>query len=442
MISDAVFALRRALEALRDTPSLCATRVEVPVSARPTLNWLATNSHLATQWWADRDRTVIRAGLGIADCETSPYYTPVEVIAERIEAKLKWCSQFCYVGGIRFPSEFPVGSDWKSFGYYRFVLPLFEWVQTPTGSVLACNWVQKPYLTLEAQLAFVLAQLDSLQFTPRAFRTTPRVMSRHDFPSHWEWLHRVQTVQQEIAAELYQKLVPARQTTLELSGGIHPAHLLSRLETQGDCEGLFQFILQSAPDSSFVGISPERLYRRVDRALYTEALAGTYPRHEEPGKLLVQQNTQDEHHWVAHMLQDALRSMSSAYQFVTEKRVLTLPRVHHLYQPFQTQLKPEITDGMILRALYPTPAVAGYPVNAALARIATLDHFDRGLYSGIVGTWSSSEVHWAVGIRSAWVGEHRLDCYTGAGIVSTSKAENEWAELEEKLRPFTEVLAC
>ncbi len=441
ILTEAISQLRQAIEGLRNIPELTAIRLEVPVSGRPSLNWLHTNRQLSTQWWADRDRSMIRAGLGIADLVTGPYYTPIEAIADQMRTRLSHCDQFCYMGGIRFPSEFPIATEWTGFGFYRFVLPLFEWVTHHKQSFLACNWVRKPYLPHNEQVSFILSLLDGLKFTPEPFRHSPRVLNRHDTPSHWEWLHRVAQVQTEITSGTYQKLVPARKTTFSLSGDIHPAHLLSRLEAQGDCEGVFQFILQSGPESGFVGISPERLYRRVGDQLYTEALAGTDARDQDPAQLLQRPNTRDEHFWVVKMLRDGLLPLSDATQFVSEPRVMTLPRVHHLYQPFQIRLKAGVSDGDILKALYPTPAVAGYPVGAALDRIVDLDHFDRGLYSGIVGIWSPDEVHWAVAIRSAWVGPNRLECYTGAGIVSASVPEEEWEELESKLRPYVEVLA-
>jgi isochorismate synthase EntC len=85
--------------------------------------------------------------------------------------------------------------------------------------------------------------------------------------------------------------------------------------------------------------------------------------------------------------------------------------------------------------LHPTPAVGGLPRPAALAAIATLEGFDRGLYAGPVG-WvdGRGEGEWAVALRGAELDGSRARLVAGAGIVAGSDPDAEWAETEAKLQ--------
>jgi isochorismate synthase len=87
--------------------------------------------------------------------------------------------------------------------------------------------------------------------------------------------------------------------------------------------------------------------------------------------------------------------------------------------------------------LHPTPAVGGLPRAEALAAIAALEGFDRGLYAGPVG-WvdANGDGEWAVALRGAHLDGPRARLVAGAGIVAGSDPDAEWAETEAKLRPM------
>jgi menaquinone-specific isochorismate synthase len=91
----------------------------------------------------------------------------------------------------------------------------------------------------------------------------------------------------------------------------------------------------------------------------------------------------------------------------------------------------------VLGALHPTPAVGGYPRAGALGDIRALEPFDRGWWAGPVGWIGADGAEFAVGIRSGLVRGERLALFSGAGIVSGSVPEGEWAEIEQKIGDFT-----
>lgn len=86
--------------------------------------------------------------------------------------------------------------------------------------------------------------------------------------------------------------------------------------------------------------------------------------------------------------------------------------------------------------LHPTPAVGGFPREAALREIAALEPFDRGWYAGPIGWVGKDAAEFAVAIRSGLVAGDRVNLYSGAGIVPGSSPDKEWEEIENKIGNF------
>ena len=93
------------------------------------------------------------------------------------------------------------------------------------------------------------------------------------------------------------------------------------------------------------------------------------------------------------------------------------------------------------RALHPTPAVCGWPRDAALALIAEHEGFDRGRYAGAVG-WvdAAGNGTWAVGIRCAEIDGATARVFAGNGIVADSDPDTELAETQAKLQAMLSAL--
>jgi isochorismate synthase EntC len=123
---------------------------------------------------------------------------------------------------------------------------------------------------------------------------------------------------------------------------------------------------------------------------------------------------------------------------VGEPDVVRFPTVSHLATRVRGVLRRPAPSALALAGLlHPTPAVGGLPRAAALATIADLEGFDRGLYAGPVG-WvdAAGDGEWAVALRGAQLDGPRARLVAGAGIVAGSDPEAEWAETEAKLRPM------
>ncbi len=228
-----------------------------------------------------------------------------------------------------------------------------------------------------------------------------------------------------------QKAVLARMTTCSFSEPIDPYVYLESLAGRG-----LLFFFQMNPDSTFLGATPEWLFRRDGQKFSTAAIAGTRVRGRGQ-ELLESKKDLEEFAFVRDELQRALSSLCEEVRSLKKPQILQTPNVEHLFTSFQADLKEDVSDQDLLDALHPTPATGGVPKKNALETLYNLETFDRGWYAAPVGYVSKKQTHLLVAIRSALIRKNELHLFAGSGIVSGSKPEQEWKELNNKLTLWT-----
>ena len=238
-----------------------------------------------------------------------------------------------------------------------------------------------------------------------------------------------------IEGQAFEKVVMARRSTHLCNQPIHALELLSRMKAKG----AIHFALQFEKGSTFIGATPERLYRRNGRMLFTEAVAGTRKRgktDEEDARLekelLENQKERREFNFVKTSIEQALKPYCKAISSQCEDSVLKTPNVQHLHNLFTAELDEGASDAEILSALHPTAAMGGLPKLSALEYLLQAEPFERGWYASPLGYISKSQAEFAVGIRSALIKDNWLNLFAGTGIVAGSIPQNEWEELEHK----------
>ena len=103
------------------------------------------------------------------------------------------------------------------------------------------------------------------------------------------------------------------------------------------------------------------------------------------------------------MVRDTLLPYCSYLDWAPEPEIVKVANVQHLGSQAEGRLsKPRPTVIELVRALQPTPAVGGYPRDAAIELITSVEGFERGLYGGAVG-WvdGTGNGRWAVSLRCA-----------------------------------------
>ena len=96
----------------------------------------------------------------------------------------------------------------------------------------------------------------------------------------------------------------------------------------------------------------------------------------------------------------------------------------------------------LVQQLHPTPAVCGWPRDAARKVIAAHEDLDRGWYAGPIG-WidAAGDGEFAVALRCAVVRGTRAWLFAGNGIMGDSQSAAELAEVELKFSPLAEALS-
>jgi isochorismate synthase len=296
---------------------------------------------------------------------------------------------------------------------------------------------------------------------PRAWAFEPRALLRlpaetADVPLTRDKSHSGQS--EVVCDEAYLNAVRAALKALH-SGRLEKIVLARRKEwsNTADLDQLLtqvlavrnSFRIMFSPDgeSIFLSVTPERLACVMNGTAVTAAIAGTALRgannasDDDVGRALAEScKEEEEHAYVVNMIQDALSGISSSIS-VGERKMITLPHVHHLKTDISAQLHDGVCMGEVVALLHPTPAVAGLPREAAMSVIAELEGFDRGLFAGAVG-WIDAvgDGDAAVTIRSALLHGRRAAVYAGAGIVRDSDPLTEHEETAAKMRMVLDVL--
>jgi para-aminobenzoate synthetase / 4-amino-4-deoxychorismate lyase len=212
----------------------------------------------------------------------------------------------------------------------------------------------------------------------------------------------------------------------------------------GDPFALYRFLTRRArakyaayvehDDVSIVSVSPELFLRFEDRRVSTKPMKGTASLahvHE-----LDNQKNRAEHLMIVDLLRNDLHRICADVQ---------VPRLFEVerYPTFATMTS--TISGMMrrfsfeeaIRATFPCGSVTGAPKRAAMQHIARMEPERRGFYTGSVGYLSPKRRGWwNVSIRTLQfergAAAARFDA--GGGIVSDSRAADEWSEIFLKAR--------
>ncbi len=436
--------------AANKAPKINRIKIEIPPIS--PLNWLSHQENSHKLYWSNRDDSFQISGVGQADIIESENGNRFGGMLDKIQQNLKENqNDIKYFGGFHFAfsaSKRDKLEGWKPFSDFKMILPLCELIFENNKFFFAVNINAKKN---SLQVDKILHEIDQLIFeTSKKQTELPLLISRHDTPDRAGWEEAIKKSLDSIRVNGLKKIVLARQSLLEFEAEIDSLNLISRLKE--NAIGSFMFLFQFDSISTFLGATPELLYRREDDRITTEAIAGTRLRGstEESdfnleNELLHSDKDVREQQYVVNSIRASLNELcvqnnNSTNPGSSKRSVLKLSQVQHLITKFQGKLKNKITDSSILSSLHPTPAVGGYPRAEALKEISSLEQFDRGWYAGPVGWISSNSAEFAVAIRSGLVQKNNLYLYSGAGILDGSKATDEWNEIENKISSFISIL--
>ncbi len=202
------------------------------------------------------------------------------------------------------------------------------------------------------------------------------------------------------------------------------------------------------PDFNILSLSPELFIRIKDRMIQGRPMKGTAPRGDTPERdedLKVWLKTDDKSRAENLMILDLLRNDISRIAEIGSVNVPdmftieTFSTLHQMTSGVQAKLRPGIGLHHIIRSLFPCGSITGAPKIRAMEIIRELEHEPRGIYTGAMGMISpDGDMCFNVAIRTAVIskdGSGRIGI--GSGLVSDSKADDEYDECLLKLRFLT-----
>jgi isochorismate synthase len=459
---DAGSLLAQFEKALSDAPDgrLVSATVELEETVDPTA--VAAGSRLATdRWfsWEQPDRDFAIAGLGAA----------AEVVSrgpDRFSDLAAGCSRAAHDRVAEEPAGLPAGagpvwsvgfafdpeggdsSIWSSLPPALAVLPEVAIARNEGRSFLTACAVVTPGADRDQARERIAGRLAGLRPAPLTPADPhPSAMSaitgRYP-PERYEQI--VATAVERIRASEVDKVVLARQLTVEAPGAIDPAAKLGALRDIFPSCFCFCF---GSPEAAFIGASPELLVRRSGAVAATVALAGTTSRSADLAvddhlgeAMLRSPKVRDEHGIVVRRIERTLRPHSVWVHAESEAFVVKVGNLQHVATPIRAQLAESHSAIELAGFLHPTPAIGGEPREPALQLIAELEGIDRGWYTGPMGWMDVAEDgEFCVGLRSALLRDREAHLFAGCGIVADSDPAAELQESELKFEALLPLLS-
>ncbi len=223
-------------------------------------------------------------------------------------------------------------------------------------------------------------------------------------------------------------------------------------ETPVDEADLYEHLRQKNPapfaalatfgDYAIISSSPERLVAVRSDSVETRPIAGTSPRDQNRDRdaalsteLLAHPKERAEHIMLIDLERNDLgRVCVPGSVKVGELMVLESYRhVHHIVSKVGGRLRPDITPGAVIRAVFPGGTITGCPKVRCMEIIAELEQVGRGAYTGSVGYLNrDGDMDLNILIRTMVRRGNSIVFRTGAGIVADSDPRRELEETRHK----------
>ncbi len=195
----------------------------------------------------------------------------------------------------------------------------------------------------------------------------------------------------------------------------------------------FRYVCWSPATGGWIGATPELLARFHSGIIETMALAGTKP---SSGGMWDKKNRREQE-MVTRFIAGTLRHHCPEVRVQTV-RTLYYGHICHLCSDISARMNTETDIHDIIDDLNPTPAVAGYPRDEAVPRIAALESHPRRFYAGYIEIDDDSGHSFFVNLRCANFDPDSsgVCIYAGGGITALSDPDTEWDESARKAEPL------
>jgi len=336
------------------------------------------------------------------------------------------------VGGFAYRPDREPGGAWSGFPALLFRVPALA-VMRRRGRTFVVS------ATDDAEELLDLADTTVRAPSARKLNVTP-------VRNPVAWTAAVGSAAARLRAGDAQKVVLAREVIAHGDGVVAAGTVVRSLRAA--YPSCFTYLISGADGTAFAGASPELLIRRSGARAFAQPMAGSVARgasdseDERLADALVQSNKDaDEHRVVSQFVVEALEPFSASIS-ARGPEVVRFTNIQHLATSVDVRLHDPAADTLTLAAaLHPTPAVGGWPREAADALIDELEGMERGWYAGAVG-WidGRGDGELAVALRCGLLWEDGARLYAGVGVMPDSDPARELEETELKFKALLTAL--
>ena len=192
----------------------------------------------------------------------------------------------------------------------------------------------------------------------------------------------------------------------------------------------FVYLFSDEKLGTWMGATPEILFRQVGQHGFTISLAGTKKIDEQSAWNAKEKNEQA---YVTNFIQQALEEAEVNSLDIQGPYTYEAGPVKHLRTDFSFDCH-HLSAEKLIFTLHPTPAVSGLPQNLSLEVIRQIEPHDRSFYAGFIGCHEAHNTQFFVNLRCCQVQKGKLYLYVGGGYTADSNPEDEWQETENKSR--------
>lgn len=199
----------------------------------------------------------------------------------------------------------------------------------------------------------------------------------------------------------------------------------------------FRYLFYHPQIGLWMGATPEQLVKIKNGEFYTMALAGTQPYSDDivwGEKEIKEQDLVTD--FIKNQIEDKVDTIK-----ISDATTHRAGSIVHLKTDISGSIKSSIQPLDLVKALHPTSAVCGMPLQQARSFILEHEGYDRKYYSGYLGEWKGMEnSDLFVNLRCCEFLENAVAVYVGCGITKDSIPEHEFIETFNKSRTIVSIL--
>ena len=339
-----------------------------------------------------------------------------------------------YFGSLPFKIKNKTSYPWDGLSCGEFIIPSILFDINKNNCLITFSQI----ITSNSKKNIILNKIENeikvISNTKAIQNKNYQLLNKKTIPDKKEYIESIDKIIDEINSTKLEKIVLSRLEKYSINKGINLLEIIVNMQRlYSNC---FNFILQVGENEYFIGSSPEKLLKLNNNKIKADALAGTAKNKAN----LNHHKEIEEHKYVVKHINKKLKEYSNNIK-ISKTKLLKLKYAYHLNTQIEAILDKKVHILDILKEIYPTPALSGYPIELAKRNIKNYELFDRGLYAGAIGRFNvEGNGNFFVPIRCGLIKNKEIYLFAGGGITNNSKSLKEWNETEMKFNHIRSIL--